>query len=313
MLAIVGLAIGGVSCADGFGSRGDDGGLGCGFAVGVATLPAALSEASGIVRDPRRHDLFWIHNDGGHETLLFGVDTTGAVLTTVRVEGAENRDMEDAAIGRWGEDWCLYLGDIGDNRRRRASVRVDVVPLPDLRAVPTGDPGSDSPEIGQVLTPIASWELEYPDRRRNSESLIVDDARRQLVVITKSRDSGPVVYYLDLDEAEDGDGSPKLLTRVGGIAGPIGRSTAQMVTGADLSPDGSTLALRSYASLFLVPWSGVTAIDTTAVPYSLPLFTALEPQGEGIAWGTDGTVLYLASEGRGGRPPQFSRIRCRGR
>ena len=38
---------------------------------------------------------------------------------------------------------------------------------------------------------------------------------------------------------------------------------------------------------------------------------AFEPQGEGVTWGADGESLYLASEGRNGRPPQLSRILCR--
>ena len=61
--------------------------LTCGPATVVAILPESIIEASGIARDPRRDDLYWLHNDGGKEAILFGVDTTGVVLATVRISG----------------------------------------------------------------------------------------------------------------------------------------------------------------------------------------------------------------------------------
>ena len=284
--------------------------LTCGPATVVAILPESIIEASGIARDPRRDDLYWLHNDGGKEAILFGVDTTGVVLATVRISGTPNRDMEDIAIARCGSEWCLYLGDIGDNRSRRSSVQVYRIPLP---ALP--DPDIDTSELNggvtQELSALDSWELEYPDGARDAEGLVIDDARGQLSVISKGRRSaGVVLYSIDLAELDrDGD-STRTLHRIGRLAIPVGRSTSQLVTAADISPDGSLLAVRSYASLHLLPWSGAFLQDTTLTPYSALLFLAFEPQGEGVAWSADGEVLYLASEGRNGRPPQLSRIRC---
>ena len=288
--------------------------LACGPATVVAMLPESLIEASGIARDPRREDLFWLHNDGGSEALLFGVDTTGVVLVTARIDNVSNRDIEDVTIGRCGSDWCVYLGDIGDNRSRRSSVRIHVTPLP---ALP--DPEHSAAErsgeldtVVQELAALASWEFEYPDGPRDAEGLFIDDARGQLLIISKGRRSaGVVLYSIDLAELDEEDRSIRTLNRVGRLAIPVGGSTSQLVTAADLSPDGTTLALRSYASLHLLPWSGAALQDTALVPYSALLFLAFEPQGEGVTWDAGGELLYLASEGRNGRPPQLSRIRCR--
>ena len=101
-----------------------------------------------------------------------------------------------------------------------------------------------------------------------------------------------------------------MLARIGRLAVPIGEHSTQMVTGAELSPDRSWLALRTYASLHLLRWSGLFEQDTLQAPLTVSLIGALEPQGEGVAWSSDGETLWLASEGRGGRPPQLSRIRC---
>lgn len=284
--------------------------LSCGPATVLATLPGLLIEASGIARDPRRDDLFWLHNDGGREARLYGVDTTGAVLATVVVPDVTSSDLEDAAIGRCGSDWCVYLGDIGDNRARRSSIRVHVVPLPELPA--GGDEVEPNGGSTQELSALVSWELQYPDGPRDAESLVIDDARQQLLVVSKGRQSdGVVLYATDLAEFEPGDRSIRTLDRVGRLAIPVGGSTSLLVTAADLSPDGAFLAVRSYASLHLLAWSGAASQDTSLVPYSAMLFLAFEPQGEGVTWGADGEYLYLASEGRNGRPPQLSRMRCR--
>ena len=48
-------------------SNGDPPGPVCEGAVALGELPAELFEASGMARDPRRPDLFWIHNDSGNE------------------------------------------------------------------------------------------------------------------------------------------------------------------------------------------------------------------------------------------------------
>lgn len=288
--------------------------LSCGPATVVAILPESLIEASGIARDPRREDLFWLHNDGGSEALLFGVDTTGAVLVTARIADISNRDMEDVTIGRCGSDWCVYLGDIGDNRSRRSSVRIHVIPLPALPdpEQTAAERSRETDTVDQELTALASWELQYPDGPRDAEGLLVDDSRGELLVISKGRRSaGIVLYSIDLAGFDQSDGKIRTLNRVGRLAIPVGGSTSQLVTAADLSPDGMTLAVRSYASLHLLPWSGAARQDTTLVPYSALLLLAFEPQGEGVTWSADGEFLYLASEGRNGRPPQLSRILCR--
>jgi len=284
----------------------------CGPATIVTTLPESIKEASGIARDPRRDDLFWLHNDSRNETVLFGVDTTGALLSTARVPGATNRDIEDIAIGRCGSEFCVYLGDIGDNRGSYPSVRIHRIPLPALPGTRSGD-ATASGGFDQVLTPLATWELDYPDGPRDAEGLVIDDAHGQLSIITKGRRGEVVLFSVDLAELEQSDGSTITLRRIGRLTIPIGGGIQQLITAADLSPDGTRLAVRSYASLYLLPWSGADYQDTAAVPYSAPLFAALEPQGEGVAWGAEGEVLYLASEGRGGRPPQLSRIRCQSR
>jgi len=69
LFATVLLPVLSAACSDGVAeSNGEPERETCEALSGVGDLPAALAEASGIARDPRRDDLFWLHNDSGNPT-----------------------------------------------------------------------------------------------------------------------------------------------------------------------------------------------------------------------------------------------------
>lgn len=279
---------------------------------GVSELPGVLREASGVARDPRRAGVFWVHNDSGNPAELFAVDTRGRLLGVVPLAGATNRDLEDIAVGPCGAESCLYLADIGDNLAVYPSITVHRLPLPSLPRDGEGAAGNAS-GAASVLPPVhseASWRLVYPDGPRDAESLAIDGEAGQLIFVTKGREGVIEMYKAELDRLRSGSEAPDTLRRVGSLPLPIGQSTGQYVTGADLSPDGSRLAVRSYTTLYEFDWNGAGEFDTLVAPAHSPLIGALEAQGEGVAWDSTGEALVLVSEGRGGRPPVISRIRC---
>ncbi len=274
----------------------------CDLPVVAGDLPTQLFEASGIARDPRRADLFWVHNDSGNDPALYAVDTTGALAGQAAITGATNRDVEDVAVARCAEGWCLFYADMGDNLSVRDHVYVHRLPLP---ALP-----SDAAIPLEAVSPIASYMMVFPGGPRDAESLFVDFEGGELGVVTKGRNGQVELYVADLQTLESVDG-PVALERVGRLDVPIGGdSSAQFVTSADLSPDGRRLAVRSYTRLYLFDWEGSAAFDTLVAPASATLLPALEPQGEGLAFTNDGLRIFLASEGQGSRPPQLTRIDC---
>ena len=281
----------------------------CGTPRVVNELPTELLESSGITRDPRHPDVFWVHNDSGNPAELVAIDTAGRLIATVPLEQAPNRDFEDIAVGPCPTGSCLYLADIGDNLAVHSSVRVHRLPLPDLpdRAASSRASGA---RILPPLRPETSWNLVYPAGPRDAESLAIDAERGELIIVTKGRESIVEMYGLPLSDLTGRPGSPDTLHRVGRLHVPIGSGTSQFITAADLSPDGSRFAVRSYTTLYEFAWSGAAAFDTLDVPAASSLLGALEAQGEGVAWDLSGETLLLVSEGRGGRPPTISRIRC---
>ena len=277
----------------------------CEAPMSVAALPDELYEASGIVRDPRRRDLFWVHNDSGNDPEIYGIDLSGNVVAVVPFVGASNRDIEDIAIGPCPDGDCLYLADIGDNLAEYASVVIHRLPLPDLPS-PSGTEFTESSPI----EPNASWRLVYEDGRRDAEALIVDKERSELVVISKGRNDEIVLYAISLADLHDRPAEPDTLRRVGRLSLPIGTNSSQFVTAADLSPDASTLVVRSYTTLYQFAWEGSAAFDTATVPGWASLISAREAQGEGMSWDLSGENVMLVSEGRGGTPPSLSRMSC---
>ena len=281
----------------------------CETAEMVGELPPELIEASGITRDPRADDVFWVHNDSGNPAELFAVDAAGRLIAIVPLEDAPNRDFEDIAVGPCPSGSCLYLGDIGDNLAVYSSVVIHRLPLPELPEDTEASDAGEAPTL-PALRPDESWHLVYPAGPRDAESLAIDAERDELIIVTKGREDVVELYTLPLGELRGRPGSPDTLRRVGRLPVPIGSGTGQLITAGDLSPDGSRFVVRSYTTLYEFAWPGAADFDTLAVPAASSLLSAFEAQGEGVAWDGSGEVLLLVSEGRGGRPPTISRVRC---
>ena len=280
----------------------------------VAELPAPLLEASGITRDPRDPDLFWVHNDSGNPAELYAIDGRGRLRGIVPVHDATDRDIEDIAVGPCPDGTCLYLADMGDNLAVHSSIVVHRLPLPPLppAAADDGTGGAGEPLAGasHPVSPGASWWFVYPRGPRDAESLAVDAVHRELIIVSKGREDEVVMYVASLDSLRTGRESPNVLRRIGRLQIPIGAGTGQLVTAGDLSPDGHRLAIRSYTTLYEFDWRGAAVFDTLATPRNTSLLAALEPQGEGVTWTDAGDDLLLVSEGRDDRAPAFSRMSC---
>lgn len=234
---------------------------------------SAIPEASGIVQSRRHPGIFWVHNDSGNPPLLFAVRDDGRIVRRYRVAIA-NLDWEDIAID---DDGHLYLGDIGNNAgflRVRTINRLDE---PD----PTKPDAKDRESL--PVTRIITYRL--PDANRfDAESLFLD--RGVPVVIAKYLD-GREAELFGLADDPDASKKPSKLRPFGRLSG-----FREPATGADLSDDGTLLAVCSYAVTRVYrrgqrnDWECIAEVRYAQAPI------------EGIAW--DGRALILAAEeGRG--------------
>src|SRR5262245_1156570 len=86
----------------------------------------SVNESSGIVASRRNSNLFWTHNDSGDGPFIYAFDRGGNHLGVWRVAGATARDWEDIAIGPGPtkDSPYVYIGDIGDNEKKRDEIVV---------------------------------------------------------------------------------------------------------------------------------------------------------------------------------------------
>lgn len=261
----------------------------CLGAAPVAPAPTVgsptLAEISGLVASRSHDGVLWAIDDSGGAAAISAIQgADGADLGTWMLVGATNLDWEDLAIGPVpdADTSLLYVADIGDNLRSRADVRVYRVAEPD----PAG--GSGGGEIAEVDTIV----LTYPDGAQDAESLFVDPVSGDLVIVTKNWDGGPAgIYRAPGDFA---DGTAAVLDAVGSVDL---RAFGQLATGADISADGSIIALRTYGSVLL--WwrqDGTTVAEAMAGgPCEAP--SVNEAQGETVAIESDVGGYVTVSEG----------------
>lgn len=96
-------------------------------------------------------------------------------------------------------------------------------------------------------------------------------------------------------------GAPSMLERITAL--PLDH-----VTGADASPDGAWVALRTNEDLFFYRARELLA-PHDAQPLRAHLGAVNEPQGEGVAFGADGRI-YLTGEGGGSGAGTLATVKC---
>jgi hypothetical protein len=258
----------------------------------LAAAPAPQVQCA--VDDPRLDELsgmvvrggeLWAVGDGGRRVQVHRLDPGSCAVTETRTADIDPYDVEDLALG---PDGALWVADVGDNERDRATVAVVVLP-----------------ERGGARL----HRLTYPDGPHDAEALLVDATGRP-VVITK--EAGGAGVYRTVDPP-DGAG-PTALVRIGDLAlppsdtvgGPVGGVGSRVVTGAAMSADGAVVALRSYTDAWLYPVRDgdlVGALSRNPVRVPLPG----EPQGEALAFEPGGALLS-GSETRDGVPGQIRAV-----
>lgn len=242
---------------------------------------ALLGEVSGLVAGD---GYFWMHNDSDNQPTLFRVTRDGVVDLQIRLDGTSGRDWEDLADGPCpigiDVERCLYVGDIGDNLGVRDDIAIHVLPEPTA-------PGD--------VTPPLTIALAFPTGPVDAEALVVllDGT---ILVVTKGRpEQGESIVYRVPTPLQAGvvhtlEPVARLeRSRVG-----AGFDLARQITSASLSPDGKKMLLRSYLLLQELSIGPDLPASFAGPLDQVP--SALEPQGEAIAYDPKGHGYYTVSE-----------------
>jgi hypothetical protein len=259
--------------------------------VGRVAVDAG-SELSGIVASRANPGVYWVHDDSGAGPEIYAIAEDGSLLGTFALD-TDAIDWEDIAIGpaEDGDGWSLVVGDIGDNDEARPSVRLLRVPEPQVELA--GRPANDRAEA-EPVDRLDAVTLTFPDRPHNAEALLVDPETGQVVIVTKEL-TGPAQIFV-ADAASVVDGATVRLTPAGSVDFGAG-GLAAWVTGADVSPDGTVIAVRTYGGVHLFARTADQTIADALATTPCDGPTPLEVQGEAVAIAADGQSYLTVSEG----------------
>ena len=229
---------------------------------------SSLKESSGLVASRTQPGVLWTHNDGGgrKRQVLYAVDRSGRELASFRLAGLRLSDWEDLAVDNQGR---LYLGDLGNNDRRRDRLYVYRVEEPRVSA------------RSGVLQPEARWELLFSGEPFDCESLLVTGSYGY--VISKVFDDAHAEMHRFALEPAGGTVQLHPVARL-----PV----TSPVTGADLSADGRLLGLvsKKWAYVFEVKGNLLGAAHAPFVRAEAPVKDL-----EGCTFVSDGLLATAES------------------
>lgn len=243
----------------------------------LGSFSSGLEEVSGIA--PASPGTYWVIEDSGNPDEIHLVDSTARSIKSLKIDNAKNKDWEELAKDGQGN---LYIGDFGNNGNNREDLTIYKVPASELE--------KKAPRAEKI-------KFHYPQQTAfppKKDSLYFDTEGffhhgDRLYIFTKNRTrpySGKTLIY----SVPDREGA-YTATYLGSLY-LCGDQDQCSVTGADISPDGSTIALLGYGLLFIVrdfelgDFSGAKV-----VPYNFRSRT----QTESVSF-VDESTLLIADE-----------------
>lgn len=257
---------------------------------------ADLTETSGLAASVNHPDVIWAVNDSGNASGIHAMDQTGTDLGFFALADSDGApvsttDVEDMAL----LDGTIYVADIGDNNSVRDDVTIYLVNEPDPSAVIPDTSNADT-SIAGPATVSQQINIQYPEGPVDAEAFLVDPVTGQLVILDKDLSATETTIFT-IDPPFDTD--PIVAINRGTFdLGLLETSNMELtaaallfpaaVTAADITADGSLIAVRTYGTVWLFPRSTDQAIaealanDTPCEPG-----TAREGQGESLTFLND--------------------------
>lgn len=204
----------------------------------ITRLPEIVDETSGIeLTDPNR---IWTFNDSGGEPELYLCDTTGALLRTVSILNANNRDWEDISQDTFGN---FYIGNIGNNDNDETDLSIFKIPSPDSF---TGNSVT-----AEVIEFSFSDQTAFPpaDDSLNFDCEALMWANGQLYLATKNR-TDPFDGITNLYRLPDSAGQ-YVAQKIGTFDTGGTERLTYWITAGDMNDAGTLLTLLSSDKLWL--------------------------------------------------------------
>ena len=248
--------------------------FGKGQAVGI--VDDRLVEASGLVESIANAKHLWTMNDSGNPAEVFLIDQSAQIKLVCKLQGIENRDFEDIAIGAGPEAGknYIYVGDIGDNQEQYLTKLIYRFEEPKY----TGG----NKEL--LITQFDTIQVQLPDEIRDTETILIDPILNDMYLISK-RESTVRLYRVRYP-----------FTRVVMTAEYLTEIPFHNIIAGSISFDGKEILIKDYDDVYY--WENTKGLPLAELFITKPQVLAYdrEPQGESICWDRDGSGYYTLSE-----------------
>jgi hypothetical protein len=249
-------------------------------------LADSLEEVSGLVLSAHDPDLLWAINDSGRgdsRNHISALSRDGQHLGDIPLASIENEDWEDIAIGPGpieGQGY-LYVADIGDNDLERGNIEVH-------RFV--------EPSVGDQVDEIETFTFEYPnDRPHDAESIFVDPVSADLYIVTRQRSGDEKTRVYRAKAPLDSSDKIQLKKVLDDGDNP---DLNQSIVAADISADGSTIALARRDGVPLVYERNPEGPAFEALHYRGCRAQSFPGKQDSVALEQDGSGYFQLSEGQ---------------
>jgi hypothetical protein len=207
-------------------------------------------------------------------------------------KGATAQDWEDIAVWKDGKSGTsyLYIGDIGNNSKKREFLTVYRIPEPVIRP----EQAATTKQHPAESQPAQAIRLKYPEGNFDAETLMIHPQSGDLYLVTKVLGASAKVFKLKAPFMQQPEAT---LVYVADIQVPD--ATKGFFTGGDISPDGKRLTLCDYpgAFEFILPDARGIAFDEIWRQPAQPVNLGKRKQGEAVCYSADGKALLATSEG----------------
>lgn len=198
----------------------------------ISELPSELRENSGIII---YDDLIWTFNDSGGKNKIYGIDLSGEIKKEVEIEDAKNVDWEDIAQDKKH----IYIGDFGNNAGTRDNQIIYKIEKKDINKKKTQK--VKSKKIKFQFKDQNDFKISNRNTPFDCEAMIIFNDT--LYIFTKDRSDRTTTVYKMSKKKGDYKISPLNKFNVDGL-----------VTGADISPDKTKLALIGHKYFVPILW-----------------------------------------------------------
>jgi hypothetical protein len=198
----------------------------------IPDLSDKLHEISGLLI---YDDLFWGFNDSGGEACVYGFSKTGNIKKEVKLKGVENEDWESITQ----DDKYIYIGDFGNNSGTRKNLKILKIKKHDI--------------LNEYEQQLEAETIEFNYAKQQDFNYAALQTPFDCEAMVSFSDE---LYLFSKDWVTRTSTLYKISKKLGDyeLTAVDSFNVQGLITGADLNPDKTTLALLGYENFQTFIW-----------------------------------------------------------